>query len=141
MSDPPKDETPLGMIIAALKGEESWAWDRRYHPSLYQHMHALGVVAAHYNHLEMVFQLLFWRYSGIASQPAARLFLRLNNNRNRLDTLQEWIEEKEFNAELKARGLHFVNAFEVCAENRNFLMHSRTQLNLAASDKLVLTKA
>jgi hypothetical protein len=145
MGEPPDENegqsAPIGLIAAAITGEQPWTWDRRYHPSLRDHMHALGVVAAHYNHLEQVFQLLFWRYSALDSTPALRLFQRLNNNRNRIDSLIEWIENKEYNAEMKERALHFVSGFEVCAENRNFLMHGLTQSPLSASDSLVLAKA
>jgi hypothetical protein len=142
MTDPPDDEGPSeGKLLDALAGEKPWSWHLRYHPSLRDHMHALGVVAANYNHLEQTFQALFWRYSSLDSKPALRLFQRLNNNRNRIDSIREWIESKEYNVSARGLALHFVESFETCADNRNFLMHSLTQGTLEQADKLVLAKA
>jgi hypothetical protein len=142
MTNPPHDDGPTdSSLIDAIRDEKPWSWHQRYHPSLRDHMHALGVVAANYNHLEQVFMALFWRYSSLDSTPALRLFQRLNNNRHRIDSLLEWIESKEFNTSAKELAVHFVKSFETCADNRNFLMHSLTKGTLEQTDKLVLAKA
>lgn len=103
-------------------------------------MHALGVVAANYNHLEFVLQLMLWQFSGLESEVSAKLFSTLNNNRNRLDTLALLINSREKEERVKDLALHFLRGFDICAENRNFLMHGMVHNGTASLD-LTLHKA
>jgi len=116
-----------------------WCWDWRYHPSLHDHMHALGVVAANYNSLEKIFELMVDVCSNLPQTLPTKLISTLNNNRNRIDTLKSILENDDRTA--RDVGLHFLNGFEICAENHNFLMHGtpfRADENVG---QLILQKA
>ena len=102
-------------------------------------MHALGVVAANYNHLEFILKIIFYHYMGLEHQATDLVFAKLNNNRNRLDMLAECVETREKNSDAKDRALHFIRGFALCADNRNFLMHGRT--DDPRENILVLVKA
>ncbi len=115
-----------------------WCWDWRYHPSLHDHMHALGVVAANYNSLEKVFELMVDVCNNLHQTLPAKLVSTLNNNRNKMDTLKSILENDRTARDV---GLHFLNGFEICVENHNFLMHGtpfRADENVG---QLILQKA
>lgn len=119
--------------------ETTWSWHARFHPSLYDHMHALGVEAANYNHLEFTMQALFWQSSGLEITVAMHLFSDLNVNKKRLDTLKRFVQAKEPDPIVKDLLDHFISGFDICAENRNLLMHGMT-LDADSSSELILKK-
>jgi hypothetical protein len=88
-------------------------------------MHALGVVATNYNHLEFVFLLLFAHY--MRGYAAATVTFANLNNRYRKDVMQALLDDEERDPIIRDRLDHFLVGFDICAENRNFLMHSLTQ--------------
>lgn len=127
------------LMIAALLGEKPWSWHWRFNPQLHNHMHALGVVAANYNSLENTLSLLMYHYSGKLGSMPQLLFSLLNNNHNRLTMLRCYIDENEFDPAVKEYLTYFAAAYDICAENRNFLMHGMTQ-SPSDSQNLLLSK-
>lgn len=97
-----------------------WAGD--YYDSVRDHIHALGVVAATYNRLEFTFFMLFLHYYRHRDK-AASLFGQFKNN-YRIDTLIAAIEASESDKNVEDRMRWFLHCFEICADNRNTLMHS-----------------
>lgn len=134
------EESKYGLsALARAFGVESWSWHNRYHPALQDHMHALGVVAANYNHLEFAMHALFWQLSGLDVTVAMHLLSDLSNNKKRLDTLRRFVKAKEADSAVKDLLDHFIVGFDICAENRNFLMHGMT-LDAHNSSELILKK-
>lgn len=97
-----------------------------YHVGPRDHIHALGVAAATYNDLEFALLLLFNHYMAVEGELGLKLFAALTN-RTRLDFLSDAADAKEADPDALGCVKHFVRAFNICAENRNFLMHSTTQ--------------
>jgi hypothetical protein len=62
---------------------------------------------------------------GVPELIARNLFLGLNSNDKRIDIVSLYLEQEEDTA-VKDLGMHFVNGFNICVENRNILMHSMT---------------
>jgi hypothetical protein len=140
MTDTSSSDTgDISRLARLLAGEPSWSWNYRYHPALRDHMHALGVVAANYNHLESSLFLLFYEYSHQPYTVSQYNFLHLNNNKNRLDILNRCIQHRVKNDSTEL-ALHFVEGFGICAEKRNFLMHGMAHDALNRTE-LVLRKA
>lgn len=102
-------------------------------------MHALGVVAANYNSMEFTLQLLFYFYIGLKSDVPVWLFNHLHNNKNRLDILSRLLSSHEQNPQVADLLAFFVTGYDICAENRNLLMHSLT-LKASVSTELSLHK-
>jgi hypothetical protein len=141
MTDEKPKYSVLAQTLAKAFGIEdnTWSWHARFHPSLHDHMHALGVAAANYNHLEFTMQALFWHLSGLEVTVAMHLFSDLNVNKRRLDTLKRFVEAKEKDPVVKDLLEHFIIGFDINAENRNFLMHGMT-LDAENSSELILKK-
>lgn len=98
-------------------------WSGEYYPaSLTDHIHALGIVAANYNTLESSFYSLFCEYFGISANSAA-LFAQFKNN-FRIDTLKVVVEKYEKDPAVADAVFHFLKCYNICADNRNVLMHS-----------------
>jgi hypothetical protein len=111
-------------LATALLEEEAWSWTRKYNFDLYQHMHALGVIAANYNRLESGLALLLYMFVGEAmSKAGAYLFPRLSNA-ERLDLLRQLYTEQITDPDFLDRLEWFVTGYGQCTENRNILMHS-----------------
>src|SRR6185295_12213048 len=93
-------------------------WSGDFYPaSLKDHIHALGVVAANYNSLEMTFYSLFCEYFGI-SDNAAALFAQFKNNL-RIDALRVVLAKYERDSAVTDAIQHFLRCFNICADNRN----------------------
>jgi hypothetical protein len=104
-------------------------------------MHALGVAAANYNSLEYMFQVLFEYYTGFEYAAASQqLFSHLGTNQKRVDIQSRLITYKERKSPDVANGVqYFLDGFDICAENRNLLMHGRIFEGSTRTD-LVLQK-
>jgi hypothetical protein len=123
----PKKKLSRGLLAALLKQEPIWSWHSKFHPSLQDHMHALGVAVANYNSLEFVFQALFEFYTSFEDLSAAHhLFSQLNTNQKRIEILSRPVSYKERKNPAVSDGIeHFLRGVDICAENRNLLMHGR----------------
>jgi hypothetical protein len=87
-----------------------------------KHLHALGAITLLYNDLEHTMALLLDDYLGAGQDVSEEIFVRLNN-RSRVDVVRKLAEMKEKDPEAKNASLHAVTCFEICAENRNTIMH------------------
>jgi hypothetical protein len=115
-------------------------WSGEFYPeSLRDHIHALGVVAANYNSLEMTFYSLFCEYFGI-SDSAAALFAQFKNN-FRIDALKVVLDKYEADQKVADSVLHFLRCFNICADNRNILMHSLLEVYEQGPDHLLFRKS
>lgn len=90
-----------------------------------KHMHALGIVAATYNQMEFSLFCLLLDYTGLSSETTQWLVANTSNN-TRLELLRRCIDEKELDQQAREHAHHFSLCYDICAENRNFLMHSMT---------------
>jgi hypothetical protein len=110
----------LVMTIPKAYGFE-WSGDY-FGPGLADHLHALGVIALNYNRLEETFYALFCEYFGTTPSTAI-LFSQFKNN-FRLEAFKVVVCEYEKDpAVVEALG-YFASCYNVCADNRNILMHS-----------------
>src|SRR5690242_5147756 len=101
MADESKPRNPANILAQLMAGSKPWSWTWRYHSSLYDHMHALGVVAANYNHLEFVFLLLFNHH--MRSHAAATVIFANLNNRYRKDVMQALLDDQEHDPIIRDR--------------------------------------
>ncbi len=142
MSDKSKPmKLHAGLLSALSQQQEIWSWHAKYHPSLRDHMHALGVAAANYNSLEFVFQSLLEFYLGLEDSGASQhLFAQLNSNQKRSDILSRLIVYKERKSQNVSESVQFfLDGFDICSENRNLLMHGRI-FEATTRTQLVLQK-
>jgi len=120
-----KTETPqfglLSGLASLFQPPKTWSWDWKYNPSLRDHMHALGVIAANYNELEGEFYNLFW----VTSErfDVAKLVFSKLNNAERMEVALKTCEREP--KQMQEHYRSFISAFGICNENRNLLMHSR----------------
>lgn len=98
---------------------------------------ALGVVGVKYAQLEFALTRIFATTLGISLDLGSMLMPKMTNY-IRLRLLRERLPSCLWSAEVQDMVLHFVQAFEICAENRNLLMHS----NIASmsQDAIILYK-
>src|SRR5580692_558726 len=120
---PDDDKPDISPLARALAADQ---WITRYPPSLKEHIYALGVVAANFNHLEFALLALFYNFIELDDVTTRYLFSYLTNAR-RVDILLRMVEARELDSEIKDRVSWFATCFNICAENRNFLMHGMTE--------------
>jgi hypothetical protein len=144
------DSTPSTReaLISALLGKPVWPVYTPV-PNIEEHLHALGVIITRYNDLEFVAFLLIYHYLNGDPAIAALIFSRLNNQ-SRTDILLRY-GQNDKSQDVTKRVEHFVSAYNICTENRNYLAHSQidsgqfaSQLNLglgAITPTIVLKKA
>jgi hypothetical protein len=142
MDDAPNEPAEVSSLTRALVGYPEW--HTRYHPGYEKHLHALGVIAANYNHLEFALFALFYLFLDLGPATAQHLFAYLTNDK-RIDILSKAVEAREKDLEVTDRILHFIQGFKICTENRNLLLHSMTEganwnvLGLAYEIKAIMT--
>jgi hypothetical protein len=117
------DENPKfrNLYAALLLDEKPWSWDWKYNPSLKEHMHALGVIAANYNELEGHFYRLFYVILN-KSEAGSLIFSKLNNG-ERMEVALKLAEREP--AGFRDLFRHFISGYGIASENRNILMHSK----------------
>jgi hypothetical protein len=124
MTDGPEDkEQNIGFLAKLLMGDELWSADWKIHLAHRDHVFAMGVISSNYNHLELCCFWIFRHYmNDSVSGVPQMLFGRLDNAR-RVEYLREYAKHEPHP---DARGCvnHFLSGYWVCAENRNFIMHS-----------------
>jgi hypothetical protein len=89
-----------------------------------KHVYALGVVCVNFNYLEFILLSHYFFFLPVAHAFSSLLFGKVQSNRIRLELLQTIAERHIANAAIRENVLHFVSGFELCADNRNTLMHS-----------------
>jgi hypothetical protein len=111
--------------------DREWSGDV-YGKNRTDQMHALGVVAANFNGLEFSFLCIFSHYFDFSDRSGV-LFQNFKNN-FRVDTLRAIIESYEKQPLASMHVEHFLLGFEICADNRNLLMHSEIELAPESSE-------
>lgn len=86
------------------------------------HLHAFGAVNLLYNRLEDAMSTLFRDVLGGDQQIAEAMYSRLTN-RHRIDVFRLLASNQSLSDDLRERLSHALLCFDICAENRNTLMH------------------
>ncbi len=87
-----------------------------------KHVHALGVITLLYNDLEYGMLSLFDEQLRADPEICEAIFVRLSN-RERVDILRDLALKQESDPAVRDAVLYGVKCFDLCAENRNTLMH------------------
>lgn len=106
-------ESPLAIL-------DEWASEEALGAS-HLHLHALGVISLAFNRLEHGLSFLFSDLVATNRSIGTSIYGRLSN-RSRVDVLRELVLW-EAEPSVKQRLLIAIKHFEICAENRNTLMH------------------
>jgi hypothetical protein len=88
-----------------------------------EHFHALGVITATYNSLELELFLLFTKFV-VSDFTKARQIFDLLSKRNVIQLIKTAVEADGQDADARELALHFIKGFESAEFNRNFLSHS-----------------
>jgi hypothetical protein len=98
---------------------------------------ALGVVGVKYAQLEFALSGIFATTLGISMSLGSIMMPKLTNH-IRLQLLRERLPSCLWSEEVQDMVYHFIQAFNICADNRNLLMHS----NIASmsQDAIILYK-
>jgi hypothetical protein len=94
-----------------------------YGPSSAPHMEALGIIASIYNRLEYTLYRLILVYSQLENNVAKPLFERMSNS-DRLKFLRDCTKSRAEDNPTHEHVIHFIECFDIVAQNRNTLMHS-----------------
>ena len=97
---------------------------------------ALGVVSLSYAQLEFAFSGMFKTVTGIDRNTAELLLPRIRND-IRLNLMRERLPQHGWPLDITDRVSSFLDAFDICAANRNDLMHSNVFLT---ADAIILYK-
>jgi hypothetical protein len=100
-------------------------------------MFALGVVGVKYSQLEFALSAMFSTVTQIGSSATSILLPKIRNN-VRLNLMRESLPDREWPAEVVQRIQHFMEGFNICAANRNLLMHSN--IFIMSKDAILLFK-
>jgi len=101
---------------------ESTSWPN-YLPLPREDIFAIGVIALSYGRLENMLQAMFAAVIHLNQFQTQALFHRMGN-RPRLDALIDLLGKTTIPQEVKDLTIYFLDGFEVCADNRHFVMHS-----------------
>lgn len=102
-------------------------------------MFALGVVGVKYAQLEFALSGMFSTVTGIKSDIVSLLLQQIRNNNIRLNLMRESLPRREWPGQVTELVQHFIDGFNVCAQNRNLLMHSN--IFMMSEDAIILYKA
>ena len=117
-----------------------YAWSGDTFRKEYQnHLHAFGVLAHNYNHLESALLGLIAYYARLTRAAALVAFHGLNN-KQRQEFLEQLVADREKDPIVQDLLADFVKGYGICPANRNFLMHSATDPDAIRSDVMVLKK-
>ena len=111
-------------------------WPPKYYPasSSSPHMEALGIIAAIYNELEYTLFLVSLVYSQLENDVSKSLFENMSNQQ-RLRFLRDCSESRTKNNPMREHVINFIKCFEIAAENRNTLMHSKINSSINENDE------
>lgn len=107
--------------LAVMTDTEEWDADLASIGSR-DHLHAVGAFALYYNAAEMSLFGFFQRYAPGAPNVQAHLFGTMNN-RQRIDFIKLMATDREGVEEASAIH-HAASLFDICAENRNLVLHA-----------------
>ena len=103
--------------------ESAKEWDADLDPlGTFDQIHAVGAFALYYNRLEMGLYAFFQRYVDATHEAHSYLYSTLYN-RQRVDFIKVMASARE-TPELAASIHKALRCFDVCAENRNLLLHA-----------------
>jgi hypothetical protein len=102
-------------------------------------MFALGVVGVKYAQLEFALSGMLSTVAAMDRDATSRFISKYRNNNTRLDRMRQGLAERNWPAEIKERVSCFIDAFKVCADNRNLLMHSN--IFYMSRDAIILYKS
>lgn len=115
---------------------DSWLGSRS--PGTAAQLHAVGAFALYYNDLELALYGFFRRY--LPQNRDARAFLYVGlHNRARVDLVRTLLSQEPIQ-QLRDGGEHALACFDICAENRNLLLHAMTHLDGPSAEHLRVTK-
>jgi hypothetical protein len=103
------------------------------------HVHAIGQISLVLNFLEDVFGNLFQLIFPADLSYGEGLFHGLNN-RDRVDMFSAIVRFHQKEAEVSSRLLDAMRYFNICADNRNIVMHSVSQFDDTPSPIMRLAK-
>ena len=109
-------------------------------PGSNEHLIALGAFALWYNEFEMILYT-FLRSHFTGENVAARMFASMHN-RGRVDLIK-LLAAGDADAEMRDAIEHSMKCFEICAENRNLVLHAlpTRRLEEHVDGKLTVMKA
>lgn len=119
-------EDPSGRIV-------KWPWhnpelpEGALLPPLHYH-EAIGVVVARFNGLELYFRHLVGQCAGLASKRIEPLLLHVSSTALE-QSLTTLANETVQHAAVRDELMFCVKLFKLCRENRNFLVHSATEVS------------
>jgi hypothetical protein len=97
---------------------------------------ALGVASLNYAQLEFAFSGMFSTVTGIDRNTTALLLSRIRHD-VRLSLMRDKLPQHNWPPDIVDRISHFIAGFDICAANRNDLMHSNVFLT---DDAIILYK-
>jgi hypothetical protein len=109
----------------------------RYNVGPRECMFVLGVIGVNYAHLEFALAAMFATVTGMGMDTVGPLLPKIRNN-VRLDLMRERLPGHRWPEEVIEHVRHFINGFNVCADNRNLLMHSN--IFTLSTDEIILFK-
>lgn len=110
----------------------------RYKIAPREHLEALGAITINWNTLEIMLFMVLRHYIRAPDDSAQAIFFALGNT-SRTDLLLTMARKVEKRADVLARVEHFAKAYDICRENRNWLMHAWPD-DQPDGDNLVLKK-
>jgi hypothetical protein len=94
-----------------------------YSTASHDHLVALGVITTNWNTLERVLFQLFFCFLEAPRDSAKTTFHALGNV-GRSEVLLTLARRGEYRLDVVEHVQHFVKAFDICRENRNWLLHA-----------------
>ena len=97
-----------------------------YLPPLKDHFHAVGVLAATFNALELKVLGLMVPYLGFG-ETTLLLFNKVLDDPKKIELLRLASAERAETPEIAGAVSHFCDGFNLCNQNRDIIIHSSTQ--------------
>ena len=113
-------------------------WDE-YRIEHKDHIHALGVIVSTYNSLEFTLFFFFCRYHQIRPPIGQSIFAGLNNYQ-RVNFTRNKLNESNEDDRSKGWVNHFLSAYDIVTENKNFLVHSSVIINTTEQEHITFGK-
>jgi hypothetical protein len=121
-----------------MESDPSKEWPT-YLPGPRENIFALGVISLAYSNFEWLFAGVFREVTQTPDTVLRILFSKLPNN-IRMETLSNFLEKMDWPEGLKDDIKHFMKGFQICAENRNLLMHSYSGGVRASTGDIVIMR-